>query len=64
MSCHGLSFIEQSVLDTVEKSAGLTLAEIKQELRIKRGASRILKGLEMRGFVQEKKGKFFLLKKP
>ncbi len=64
MSNHGLGFIELLVLDTVDESAGLTLAEIKQELRIKKGASRILKNLEMRGFIQERKGKFFLLKKP
>jgi len=64
MSCHGLNFIELSVLDIVEESAGLTLAEIKQELRIKRGASRVLETLKMRGFIQERKGKFFLVKKP
>ena len=64
MSNHGLGFIELSVLDTVDESAGLTLAEIKKELRIKKGASRILKNLEMQGFIQERKGKFFLLKKP
>ncbi len=64
MSNHGLGFIELLVLDTVDESTGLTLAEIKRELRIKKGASRILKNLEMRGFIQERKGKFFLLKKP
>ncbi len=64
MSNHGLSFIEESVLDTLDESAGLTLAEIKRELRIKKGASRIIKNLEMRRFIQERKGKFFLLKKP
>ncbi len=64
MSNHGLGFIELSVLDTLEESAGLTLAEIKRELKIKKGASRIIKNLEMRRFIQERKGKFFLLKKP
>ena len=64
MTYHSLDFIEESVLDILKNGVGLTLAEIKQELKIIIGERRILKNLKKQGFVRKRKGKFFLVKKP